>query len=169
VINAAASDRPGSLRFTTATGKEWLSYSGENKSREDRIIAEGETLNRIQVSCLTLNEILKDIEQKINFISLDVEAHEFDVLGNYSPASILLKQHGYSKKFHLGSNSFYTHISDQGVFSWSSKLFNNNSQSITTFLAARGGTTTAGHSLASRLNTDQGSRGALPAQSLIAD
>ena len=138
VINAAASDRPGSLKFTTAIGKEWLSYSGENKSREDRIIAEGGELNRIEVLCLTLNEILKDIDQKIDFISLDVEGHEFDVLNgfdltkyrprvivieqsefdNNSPASTLLQQHGYSQKFHLGSNSFYTHVSDQGVFSW---------------------------------------------------
>jgi hypothetical protein len=68
--------------------------------------------------CLTLNEILKDIDQKIDFISLDAEGHEFDVLDNDSPASILLKQRGYSKKFHLGSNSFYAHISDQGVFPW---------------------------------------------------
>ena len=138
VINAAASDRPGSIQFTTAIGKEWLSYSGENKSREDRIIAEGGTLNRIEVLCLTLNEILKDTDQKIDFISLDVEGHEFDVLNGFdlskyrprvvvieqgefdndSPASLLLKKHGYSKKFHLGSNSFYTHVSDQGVFSW---------------------------------------------------
>jgi FkbM family methyltransferase len=80
VINAAASDRPGSLQFTTAIGKEWLSYSGENKSREDRIIAEGGILNRIQVLCLTLNEIPKNIDQKIDFISLDVDGHEFDVL-----------------------------------------------------------------------------------------
>jgi hypothetical protein len=75
-------------------------------------------LNRIEALCLTLNEILKDIDQKIDFISLDVEGHEFEVLGNHSAASILLKQHGYSKKFLLGSNSFYTHASDQGIFSW---------------------------------------------------
>lgn len=80
MINAAASDRPGSLQFKTAIGKEWLSYSGENKSREDRIIAEGETLNRIQALCLTLNEILKNINQKIDFINLDVEGHDLDVL-----------------------------------------------------------------------------------------
>jgi FkbM family methyltransferase len=138
VINAAASDRPGSLQFTTAIGKEWLSYSGENKSREDRIIAEGGTLNRIEVLCLTLNEILKDSDQEIDFVSLDVEGYELEVLNgfdlakyrprvivieqsefdNASPASTILKQHGYSKKFHLGSNSFYTHVSDRGIFSW---------------------------------------------------
>jgi FkbM family methyltransferase len=138
VINAAASDRSGSLQFTTAVGKEWLSYSGENQSREDRIIAEGGTLNRIEVKCLTLNEILKDIDQQIDFISLDVEGYEFDVLNGFdltkyrprvivieqsefdndSPASLLLKKHGYSRKLYLGHNSFYTHVSDQGVFSW---------------------------------------------------
>jgi len=118
VINAAASDRPGSLQFTIAIGKEWPSHSGENKSREDRIVAEGGELNRTEVLCLPLNEILKDIDQKIDFNSLNVERHELDVLDNDSPASLLLKQHRYSKKFHLGSNSFYTHIGDQGVFSW---------------------------------------------------
>ena len=138
VINVAASDGPGSLQFTTAIGKEWLSFSGENKLREDRIIAEGGTLSRIEVQCLTLNEILKDIDQEIDFISLDVEGHEFSVLNgfdlakfhprvivieqsefdNESPTSILLKNHGYLKRLHLGSNSFYTHVSDQGTFSW---------------------------------------------------
>ena len=62
MINAAASDRPESLQFTIAIGKEWPSYSGENKSREDRIVAEGGELNRTEVLCLPQNEILKDID-----------------------------------------------------------------------------------------------------------
>jgi hypothetical protein len=81
---------------------------------------------------------LKDIDQQIDFISLDVEGYEFDVLNGFdltkyrprvvvieqsefdndSPTSLLLKKHGYSRKLYLGHNSFYTHVSDQGVFSW---------------------------------------------------
>jgi FkbM family methyltransferase len=138
VINVAASDQPGSLHFSTAKGMEWLSFSGENKSREQRIISGGGTLERIEVPCLTLNEILKDLDQQIDFMSLDVEGYEMQVLqgfnidkyrprvivieqnamDNESPVSNLLRQHGYSRKFHLGSNSFYVHNSDQGVFSW---------------------------------------------------
>lgn len=138
IINAAASDREGSIQFTSAEGKEWLSYSGENKSREDRIITEGGKLKRTQVPCLTLNEILKNVDREIDFVSLDVEGHEFSALKGFdldkfkprvivieqnrldddSPTSRLLRSHGYTRKFHLGSNSFYTHLSDQGSFSW---------------------------------------------------
>jgi len=67
--------------------------------------------------CLTLNEILKGIYQKIDFISLDVEGHEFDVLANDSPASILLKQQVYSKRFILDPTHF-TPMSVIKVFSW---------------------------------------------------
>jgi len=137
VINAAASDRPGYCIHNRHRQRVAV-IQRRNKSREDRTIAEGGTLNRIQVLCLTLNEILRDIDQKIDFISLDVEGNKFDVLNGFdlakyrprvivieqsefdndSPASILLKQYGHSKKFYLGSNSFYTHVNDQGVFSW---------------------------------------------------
>ncbi|MFM9073441.1 MAG: FkbM family methyltransferase [Cyanobium sp.] len=138
VINAAASDREGSLQFTCATGREWLSFSGEDKAREERIIANGGTINKLQVPCLTLNEILKDVHGEIDFVSLDVEGHELSVLKGFdldrfrprvivieqndldtdSPVSNLLRHHGYRKKLHLGSNSFYVHQDDQGTFSW---------------------------------------------------
>jgi len=138
IVNAAASDREGSIEFTSAEGKEWLSYSGENKSREDRIIAEGGKVKRMQVPCLTLNEILKNLDREIDFVSLDIEGHEFSALKGFdlekfrprvivieqnrldddSPTSRLLRSHGYTRKFHLGSNSFYTHLGDQGSFSW---------------------------------------------------
>ena len=67
--------------------------------------------------CLTPNEILKGIDQKIDFISLDVEGHEFDVLVNDSPASILLKQQVYSKRFILDPTHF-TPMSVIKVYSW---------------------------------------------------
>jgi len=136
VLNVAVSDRDGSLQFTCAEGKEWLSFTGNNKEREDRILAEGGTLKRIQVPCLTLNEILKDCHQPIDFLSVDVEGFEFNVLNGLdldrirprvivmeqdamnqdSPAVKILTTHGYVPRCHLGSNSFYTQADDQGTF-----------------------------------------------------
>lgn len=96
VINAAASDRPGYCIHNRHRQRVAV-IQRRSKSREDRIIAEGGTLNRIQVLCLTLNEILKGIDQKINFISLDVEGHKFDVLNGfdlakYRPRVIVIEQ-----------------------------------------------------------------------------
>lgn len=138
VLNVAASDRPGTINFTLAKGAEWLSFNGDNESRENRIIAQGGSLERIQVPCLTLNEILQNSDQEIDFVSLDVEGYELNVLRGFdidrfrprvfvieqgefddqSPVSLMLKKHGYIKKLHVGSNSFYLHIDDPGVFSW---------------------------------------------------
>lgn len=137
VMNVAASDKPGTLQFTCAEGKEWLSFSGENKSGEQRILAEGGSLKRLQVPCLTLNEILKDCQSQIDFVSIDVEGYEYHVLSGFdldrfrprvivmeqkandkdSPAVRLLVNHGYVQKLHIGSNSFYIHASDPGMLS----------------------------------------------------
>jgi hypothetical protein len=51
-------------------------------------------------------------------------------------------------------------------FHGNQKLFNNNSQIITTFFADLVGTATAGHSLTGGLNSDQAHRRVLPAQVL---
>lgn len=138
VINAAASDKEGSLRFNCAVGKEWLSFSGENKMREDRVLAKGAELKTIEVPCLTLNEILKNSNRQIDLVSLDVEGYEFNVLkgfdlhkfrprvilieqsehDNDSPCSRLMRENGYTKRYHLGSNSFYVQVDEESNFSW---------------------------------------------------
>jgi len=138
VINVAASDRLGTIQFTNTKGMEWLSFSGENKSREDRISAAGGSMERIEVPCITLDEILRDIDQQIDFISIDVEGHELEVLRGLdidrfaprviiieqeadaykSPVTSLLNKHGYFLKLHLGSNSFYTRNIDEFIFSF---------------------------------------------------
>lgn len=136
VLNVAASDRDGSLQFTCAEGKEWLSYTGTNPEREQRILAEGGFLKRIEVPCLTLKEILQDVDQPIDFLSIDVEGFEFNVLNGLNldtirprvivieqnpsdrdtPAVKLLTANGYVPRCHLGSNSFYTQANDDGTF-----------------------------------------------------
>lgn len=138
VLNVAASDKPGSLRFTTAVGKEWLSFSGENKEREQRVLAEGGHLSQREVPCLTLNAILENCHLPIDFISIDVEGHELSVLSGldfqrFGPRVFLLEQgktaqdtvvdaylvhRGYKRVFQLGSNSFYVRATEEGVFGW---------------------------------------------------
>ena len=138
VLNVAASDKSGKLQFTTAVGKEWLSFSGENKEREQRVLAEGGVLSKQDVPCMTLNTILADCQEPIDFISIDVEGHELSVLAGldferFRPTVILLEQgrgqqdriideflskKGYQRAFRLGSNSFYVGRAEQGVFGW---------------------------------------------------
>lgn len=135
-VNVAASDRDGSLQFTCTEGKEWLSFTGENNKREKRILDEGGSLKRIQVPCITLSEILQDVHQPIDFLSVDVEGFEFNVPNGLnldairprvivmeqspsdqdSPAVKLLASHGYVPRCHLGSNSVYTQANDEGTF-----------------------------------------------------
>ncbi|MFM1799967.1 MAG: hypothetical protein RLZZ117_2245 [Cyanobacteriota bacterium] len=138
VLNVAASDQPGSLRFTTAVGREWLSFSGENREREQRVLAEGGQLAQKDVPCLTLNAILADYREPIDFISIDVEGHELSVLSGFdlqrfAPRVVLLEQspsahqtvidaylsqRGYRRADELGSNIFYVGEAEQEVFRW---------------------------------------------------
>ena len=138
VLNVAASDQSGTLNFTIAVGKEWLSYSGDNPERESRVRESGGTLKRIDVPALTLNEILKDCTEPIDFMSIDVEGFELSVLKGldferYGPKLFLiersrteedgevhefLRAKGYDRKFHQGSNSFYVRAGETGSFHW---------------------------------------------------
>jgi FkbM family methyltransferase len=138
VLNVAVSDRPGTLIFSRASGKEWLSYVGDNPERENRIISEGGTIERISVKCQTLNEILVDCNQPIDFITIDVEGHEFTILSALDFERIrprvfvvelstsdsdqrvveLLGSKGYALKLRIGSNCFFTEEGDLGEFSW---------------------------------------------------
>lgn len=79
---------------------------------------------------------LQDVHQPIDFLSVDVEGFEFNVLNGLnldairprvivmeqspsdqdSPAVKLLASHGYVPRCHLGSNSVYTQANDEGTF-----------------------------------------------------
>lgn len=138
VLNVAASQTTGKISFTTAKGREWLSFSGTDTGREQRILAAGGTLLKNDVPCLPLNTILADCKEPIDILSIDVEGHELSVLSGldfnrFRPRVILLEQghseqdavidsflvkQGYKRALRLGSNSFYIGIEDDSTFTW---------------------------------------------------
>ncbi len=119
-------------------GREWLSFSGENREREQRVLAKGGQLAQKDVPCLTLNAILADYREPIDFISIDVEGHELSVLSGFdlqrfAPRVVLLElspsahqtgidaylsQRGYRRADELGSNIFYVGEAEHEVFRW---------------------------------------------------
>jgi FkbM family methyltransferase len=137
-LNVAVSDVPGTLIFSRASGKEWLSYVGDNPERENRIKSEGGTIERIPVKCQALSEILADCDHPIDFITIDVEGHEFNALSALDFERIrprvfvvelstcdpdqrvgeLLAAKGYTLRLRIGSNCFFTEQGDLGEFNW---------------------------------------------------
>lgn len=95
-------------------------------------------VERITVPCLTLDDILKDCEKSIDFISIDVEGAELEVLlgfdiEKFQPRVLVIEHHadekdsavksllaayGYVDKLRVGSNTFYTRADDKGIFKW---------------------------------------------------
>jgi FkbM family methyltransferase len=132
----AASNRTDTATLHVVEGAErahGLSTISPTKEHHDRIINHGFTSRAIQVHTITLDEILMDaqLNSNIDFISIDVEGHEYEVLegfsiNKWSPTLILiednsnyenntisnyLKKFGYYRFFRTGVNDWYAHKS----------------------------------------------------------
>lgn len=145
-VNAVAGkvNSEGSISFSVAEGRGGvgtLSYYGNNPQQLERITREGGTVRTAAIPVVSLNQILQDHHEGIDFVSIDVEGSELDVLQGFDlerfrPRVLVvednsagadtgvkdyLSNHGYEERLRCEQNVFYTRSDDRGGFSWSSK------------------------------------------------
>lgn len=143
VINAVAGQRTTEdlVPFTVAVGGNGvgtLSYRGENPTQLDRIRSEGGSVRETSVPMVSLDDVLSDHDGPIDFVSIDVEGSELEVLKGFNlqkfqPRVLVIEDNtggsdprvneylftqGYKKSFQCAHNEFYTRTDDSGVFSW---------------------------------------------------
>jgi len=134
VYECAASNHSGIITLHVVEGaarSDGLSTISTNKEDHNRIKSLGFTSSPVQVRTMTLNEILTDaqINSDIDFITIDVEGHEYEVIEGFSlekwkPQIILvednsnfenntvsksLKKSGYVRFHRTGVNDWYAH------------------------------------------------------------
>jgi FkbM family methyltransferase len=130
-----------SVEFSVAegcAGVGTLSFFGDNPQQLKRIHKEGGVVRTIEVPLVSLNSLLEDHRKEIDFVSIDVEGREMDVLqgfdlqrfrprvlvieDNSNGADTSVKEwlglHGYLERFRCEHNVFYTHKDDKGSFRW---------------------------------------------------
>lgn len=143
----AASDRFGSATLHVAEGSErahGVSAIGESAASIERIRSYGFTSKPIEVATRTLDFILNASlpNGPIDFISIDIEGHEYEALKGFSterwtPTIILvednsyyqdntvshhLRQNGYVRFMRTGVNDWYAHKSNHKLASWPSRI-----------------------------------------------
>jgi FkbM family methyltransferase len=121
-----------------------MSTISTNKEDHDRFKTLGLTSYTLQVQTMTLNEILTSasINNNIDFISIDVEGHEYEVLQGFSlerwkPVIMLvednsnfennhisnyLKKFGYVRFHRTGVNDWYAHRTNKQLVNIRSKM-----------------------------------------------
>jgi FkbM family methyltransferase len=143
VINAAVgrSDQGKRIKFSVAEGSRGvgtLSFCGENSQQVERIHREGGVLHTVDVPLLSLSELLENHQGEIDFITIDVEGAEMDVLQGldlerFCPRVLMIEDnsngvdtsvkdwlalHNYGERFRCEHNVFYTGKEDKGMFRW---------------------------------------------------
>jgi FkbM family methyltransferase len=137
LYECAASNRSGTITLYIVEGAErsdGLSTISMNKENLERIKGLGFVSRPVQVRTMTLDEILTDARiETIDFISIDVEGHEYEVLEGFSlekwkPAIILtednsnfedntvsdyFKKFGYVKFRRTGVNDWYAPLTNK--------------------------------------------------------
>jgi FkbM family methyltransferase len=146
VFECAVSDKRGTATLLVAEGAErahGVSTIRAEEQAQDTIKSYGFTYRPVQVHTRTLDEILTEskLTSRIDFVSIDVEGHEFEVLRGFSierwnPVVILvednsnfedtavshyLKQFGYIRFIRTGVNDWYAHRTNKELVNWSSR------------------------------------------------
>jgi FkbM family methyltransferase len=138
VVHAAAGSRGGTVRFTVAEGGGGVGTLSSATPDLSRIAREGGRTREVEVPLMTLDEILKDVHQPIDFVSIDVEGGElaalegFD-LQRFAPRALVIEdnsggadrrvadhlaQRGYVERFRVEQNAFYTRRDDERGLGW---------------------------------------------------
>jgi FkbM family methyltransferase len=133
VVNCAVSGREGEATFYVAEHVEQMSTLDMTPGQRDWIDEVGGSLKEIIVPTRTLDSVLEDASfPRIDFMTIDVEGHEMDVLRGLSlerhrPRVIILEDntgsrhsdvkrhmelHGYVNFRRTGVNDWYAHESD---------------------------------------------------------
>jgi FkbM family methyltransferase len=146
IYECAASNRSGIRTLYVVEGaarSDGLSTISTNKEEHDRIKSYGFVSRPIQVRTMTLDEILTgaQINGDIDFISIDVEGHEYESLEGFSlerwkPMIMLvednsnfennivsnyLKKFGYVRFLRTGVNDWYAHRTNKRLVNMRSK------------------------------------------------
>jgi FkbM family methyltransferase len=133
VAGCAASSREGQATFIVAEGVDQISTLDLTTERVDWIVRAGGTVTEIVVRLATLDSLLEEAGfPEIQFITIDVEGHELDVLEGFSlerhqPRIVIVEDnsvdgdprvarhmsdHGYVHFRRTGVNEWYAHRSD---------------------------------------------------------
>ena len=146
LFECAASDKNGTSILHIVEGgdrSDGLSTIAMNEENLVRIKQHKFTTSPVTVNTMTLDRVLTEakINKKIDFISIDVEGHEYEVLKGFSiekwrpeimlvennsnkkdyPVRIYLKKYGYIKFARTGVNDWYAHQTNQRLISFQSK------------------------------------------------
>jgi FkbM family methyltransferase len=140
VVHAAAGASNGSVAFTVAEGENGVATLSSMAPDHARIAREGGRERRIEVPLKRLDDILAGVIEQIDFISIDVEGTELDVLQGFDldrfrPHLLVIEDnsggadarvgahlaaHGYKRSFQVEQNVFYTRHDEQRTFRWDS-------------------------------------------------
>jgi FkbM family methyltransferase len=146
IYECAASNQSGTATLYVVEGaarSDGLSTISTDKKNHDRIKSYGFVSRPVQVRTMTLDEILADaqVDSDIDFISIDVEGHEYEVLEGFSPErwkpkimlledntnfennimSEHLKKFGYVRFLRTGVNDWYAHQTNKQLVNMRSK------------------------------------------------
>lgn len=105
-INAAVSSIKGEVQFLVDKGFDMLSCIYNENNEEDRQKLESGKAELIKIPSIPMNEILQDVNRPIDFVSIDTEGFELDVL-----KSIDLERFDI-KAFTIENNSRKSHLRD---------------------------------------------------------
>jgi FkbM family methyltransferase len=128
VVHAAAGSRPGSIALTVVEGDRGVATLSSATPDRERIAREGGRTREVEVPLLTLDAILADVHEPIDFVSIDVEGGELEVLGGFdlerfAPRVLIIEdnsngadrrvsehlaRHGYIERIRVEQNVFYT-------------------------------------------------------------
>jgi FkbM family methyltransferase len=138
VVHAAAGSHSGAIRFTVAEGEGGVGTLSSAMPDLARIAREGGRTHEIEVPVMTLDSILEGIAEPIDFVSIDVESSELDVLEGFdlqrfAPRVLVIEDNssgadrrvndylaarGYVERFRVEQNAFYTRRDDVAAFGW---------------------------------------------------
>ncbi len=146
IYECAASNQIGAATLHIVEGaarSDGLSTISTDKEEHDRIKSYGFTSHPVQVRTMTLDEILADAQIKgdIDFVSIDVEGHEYEVLeglslerwkpkimvlednSNFEDSTVsnYLKKSGYVRFMRTGVNDWYAHRTNKRLVNMKSK------------------------------------------------
>lgn len=128
VVHAAAGKRSGIAKFTVAEGEGSVGALSSATPDRWRIAREGGRTHEVEVPAMTLDEILRDVHGPIDFVSIDVEEGELEVLegfdlARFGPRVLVIEDNsgrangrvtahlagcGYVERLRVEQNVFYT-------------------------------------------------------------
>jgi FkbM family methyltransferase len=140
VVHAAAGKQAGTVRLTVVEGDGGVATLSSATPDRQRILREGGRMREVDVPLVSLDSLLEDVRQPIDFVSIDVEGLELAVLEGFdlerfAPRVLVVEdnaqgadprvpeylgRHGYVERFRLEQNAFYTRRDDVRPIGWSS-------------------------------------------------